>query len=506
MDLTPTRIPTTLISACLGGSLLLSPVSVASAQMMNSEDELQFSPADIQFFESKVRPLLITHCQSCHASNSDRIRGGLVLDTRAGWQVGGISGPAIIPGDPDGSLFIQAIRWDDEDFQMPPKRRLSDRDIGIFEEWIRRGAPDPRVTRSLPAHEAEALAIPGGGVPKSAGHDHWSFQPISNPTVPEVSNPNWCDDDIDAFILAGLEEVDLKPVRDADRATLFRRLSFDLRGHQPSMEELKDFLDDRSPLALETAVDRFLDSSAFGERWGRHWLDVARFAESSGKENDVPYHQAWRYRDWVISAFNDDMAYDDFVVAQIAGDLLAVRSVEDAADNLVATGYLAVGTKSHNERNRRQFVLDVADEQIDAVTQGLLGLTVACARCHDHKYDPVSQKDYYRLAGVFTSTETLFGGSQSNRALKSDLYTLPSLDSVPLGLPIPTEIRKRAALGESRALEEIESLRGGTLRHAVNCPATATADECPRPHQRSPRTVRRGRHAHSEDADRHGRS
>ncbi len=459
MDLSSKRISSTLISACLGSCLLLNTVSVSSAQMMNSEDELQFSAADIQFFESKVRPLLITHCQSCHASNSDRIRGGLVLDTRAGWQVGGISGPAIIPGDPDGSLFIQAIRWDDEDFQMPPKRRLSDRDVGIFEEWIRRGAPDPRVTRSLPVHEAEAFAIPGGGVPKSEAQDHWSFQPISNPTVPEVSNPDWCDDDIDAFILAGLEDADIKPVRDADRATLFRRLSFDLRGHQPSMEELEDFLADRSPLALETAVDRFLDSSAFGERWGRHWLDVARFAESSGKENDVPYHQAWRYRDWVISAFNDDMAYDDFIVAQIAGDLLAVRSVEDAADNIVATGYLAVGTKSHNERNRRQFVLDVADEQIDAVTQGLLGLTVACARCHDHKYDPVSQKDYYRLAGVFTSTETLFGGSQSNRSLKSDLYTLPNLDSVPLGLPIPTEIRKRAALGESRGLEEIERLR-----------------------------------------------
>ena len=448
-----------LIPVCFGVLLSVSSDSPVLAQMMNAESETEFSAGDIQFFESKVRPLLITHCQSCHASNSERIRGGLVLDTKAGWQVGGVSGPAIIPGNPDASPFIQAIRWDDEDFQMPPKRRLSDRDIAIFEEWVRRGAPDPRVTRTLGADEVKALAVPGGGVAKSAGDAHWSFQPIANPIVPEVSNAKWCEDDIDAFILARLEEEKLKPVRDADRATMFRRLSFDLRGHQPSFEELETFLADRSPLAFETAVDQFLDSNAFGERWGRHWLDVARFAESSGKENEVPYHQAWRYRDWVISALNDDMAYDDFIVAQLAGDLLAVRTVEDAADNLIATGYLAVGTKSHNERNRRQFVLDVADEQIDAVTQGLLGLTVACARCHDHKYDPVSQKDYYRLAGVFTSTETLFGGTQGTRALKSDLYSLPNLDSISLGMPIPVGLRERAAVGEKRALEEIKALR-----------------------------------------------
>ena len=453
-----------LIPFRVGILALLSLGSVAQAQMMNSESDSGFTAADIQFFESQVRPLLITHCQSCHASDSERIRGGLVLDTREGWQVGGVSGPAIIPGNPDASPFIQAIRWDDEDFQMPPKRRLSDRDIAVFEEWVRRGAPDPRVTRTLGPDEVKALAIPGGGVPKSAGDDHWSFQTITNPPVPEVDKPGWCDDDIDAFILARLESEGISPVRDADKATLLRRLSFDLRGHQPSVEEYEAFMSDRSPLALETTVDHFLDSHAFGERWGRHWLDVARFAESSGKETEVPYHQAWRYRDWVINALNDDMAYDDFIVAQLAGDLLAVRSVEDAADNLVATGYLAVGTKSHNERNRRQFVLDVADEQIDAVTQGLLGLTVACARCHDHKYDPVSQKDYYRLAGVFTSTETLFGGTQDNRALKSDMYTLPHLDSVSLGLPIPVEIRQRAEATEKRALVEIENLRAQVKR------------------------------------------
>jgi hypothetical protein len=453
-----------LVCTCLGLLSLVLFGSDSAGQMMDSDTEPVYSTADIQFFESNVRPLLIEHCHSCHASDSDRIRGGLVLDTRAGWLVGGISGPAIIPGNPDASPFIHAIRWDDEDFQMPPKRRLSDREISVFEEWIRRGAPDPRVTRTLGPDEVKAMAIPGGGVPKSAGDDHWSFQPVSDPSVPNVTRPDWCDDDIDAFILARLESEGLKPVRDADRVTLFRRLSFDLRGHQPSVEEQEAFMADRSPRALETVVDRFLDSHAFGERWGRHWLDVARFAESSGKENDVPYPQAWRYRDWVINALNEDMAYDDFIVAQLAGDLLAVRTVDDAASNLVATGYLAVGSKSHNERNRRQFVLDVADEQIDSVTQGLLGLTVACARCHDHKYDPVSQKDYYRLAGVFTSTETLFGGTQGARSLKSDIYTLPNEESISLGMPIPVELRERSVAIQERGIEEIERLRAQVER------------------------------------------
>ena len=374
---------------------------------------------------------------------------------------------------PDASPFIQAIRWDDEDFQMPPKRRLSDRDIAIFEEWVRRGAPDPRVTRTLGPDEVSIHAVPGGGVPKSAGDDHWAFQPVNDPMIPEVDMPEWCEDDIDAFILSRLESADLKPVRDADRATLFRRLSFDLRGHQPTVEEQEEFLADRSPLAFEAAVDRFLDSPGFGERWGRHWLDVARFAESSGKENDVPYPQAWRYRDWVIDALNEDMAYDDFIVAQLAGDLLSVRTVEDAAANLVATGYLAIGSKSHNERNRRQFVLDVADEQIDAVTQGMLGLTVACARCHDHKYDPISQKDYYRLAGVFTSTETLFGGTQGVRSLNSDIYTLPRERSISLGLPIPVQIRERSAAFHQRGLEEIERLRVQVEREGRDSEARA---------------------------------
>ena len=433
-------------------------ISCFTGTVLGQSEEV-LSQQDVAFFESKIRPILIEHCFDCHASDSDRIRGGLVLDSKEGWQVGGISGPAIVPGDPDASLLIESIRWEDEDFQMPPRRKLSDSDISLLEEWVRRGAPDPRVTVLISAEEGHALAIPGGGVPKEAGKDHWAFQPIQSPEAPEVFNEDWADSDIDRFILRRLEEADLKPARDADRETLIRRLSFDLRGIQPSPEDIEAFVSDRSPSAYERLVDRYLGDHEFGERWGRHWLDVARYAESSGKENDIPYPYAWRYRDWVIKAFNEDLPYDEFVRAQIAGDLLPVRSVEDATDQLVATGYLAIGSKSHQERNRQQFILDVADEQIDAITQGMLGLTVSCARCHDHKYDPISQKDYYQLAGVFISSEPLFGGSATNRSMSSDLYTLPGRDDIPLGMPMPAEVYERILSLADRTEREIETLR-----------------------------------------------
>ena len=439
-------------------AILIAFVGVCSLGASAQSDE-QLSSADINFFESRIRPILIEHCYGCHSSDADRIRGGLLLDTREGWQVGGISGPAIIPGDPDASLLIESIRWEDEDFQMPPRRKLPDSDISLLEEWVRRGAPDPRVRAMLGEEEAAALVIPGGGVPKEAGRDHWAFQPISDPEIPDVENVRWAESDIDRFLLARLEQESLRPAPDAGRETLIRRLSFDLRGTPPTPEEIEDFASDRSPEAYASLVNAYLGSSEFGERWGRHWLDVARYAESSGKENDVPYAFAWRYRDWVIDAFNADMPYDEFVRLQIAGDLVPTRSVDAATNQLVATGYLAVGSKSHQERNRQQFILDVADEQIDTITQGMLGLTVSCARCHDHKYDPISQQDYYQLAGVFMSTETLFGGVSANRSMSSDLYTIPESSGLPMGLPMPTEVYERIRDQRQRAERTVERLR-----------------------------------------------
>jgi len=434
--------------------LVSLPVLEAGAQSV-----AQPSAVDINFFESRIRPILIEHCYGCHSAEADRIRGGLLLDTREGWHVGGISGPAIVPGDPDASLLIESIRWADEDFQMPPRRKLPDADIRLLEEWVRRGAPDPRVPSLIGEDDANALAIPGGGVPKEAGRDHWAFQPITDPEVPQVDDTRWAGSDIDRFILARLEEQSLRPAAAAKKDTLIRRLSFDLRGTPPTPEEIREFTSDRSPGAYESLVDSYLDSQEFGERWARHWLDVARYAESSGKENDIPYAFAWRYRDWVIDAFNSDMPYDEFVRLQIAGDLVPARSVKTATSHLIATGYLAIGSKSHQERNRQQFILDVADEQIDTITQGMLGLTVSCARCHDHKYDPISQQDYYQLAGVFMSSETLFGGSAANRSMSSDLYTIPESAGLPIGLPMPIQIYQRAKEQRERSERNAEQLR-----------------------------------------------
>ena len=450
----------------LAGLAVLFGVSLGPAALLNGQGQVELAPKDVQFFESKVRPLLIKHCYRCHSSeDGNRIRGGLVLDSLEGWKMGGISGPAVLPGDVEGSLLIEAIRGTDPDFLMPPNQRLDDGDIAVFEEWIRRGAPDPRVFIPTNPEGDGARIIPGGGVPKEAGLDHWAFQPIVSQSVPEVEDDRWASGDIDSFILSRLEAKGLKPSPAATKATLIRRLSFDLRGYQPTPDEIRDFVSDRSPEAYPALVDRFLASDAFGERWGRHWLDVARFAESSGKEQDVPYPHAWRYRNWVIDAFNRDIPYDDFIRMQIAGDLLEGRSREQVNQNLLATGYLAIGPKSHRERQRKQFELDVADEQIDAITQGMLGLTVACARCHDHKYDPISQQDYYQLAGVLLSSDTLFGGGGNARGMQSDLLNLSSMDdSMPHGIDIPLGLYKRLDQQReklTREIAQLESQSGG---------------------------------------------
>ena len=278
-----------------------------------------------------------------------------------------------------------------------------------------------------------------------AGRKHWAFQKPLAPAVPEVADADWPAGDIDRFLLAAMEEAGVKPVADADREALLRRVSFDLVGLPPTPEEIRAFLDDTSSGAFERVVDRLLASPRFGERQARHWLDVARYAESSGKETNLPYPHAWRYRDWVIAAFNDDMPYDDFLKAQLAGDLLKHSGPADQARKIIATGFLAIGPKGLNERDRRQFRMDVVDEQIDVVSQSMLGLTLACARCHDHAFDPVSQRDYHALAGIFMSTDTLYGtGAQLQNAHPSTLIELPSEAGLPSALaPLAAEERAR---------------------------------------------------------------
>ncbi len=393
----------------------------------------------VAFFEKKIRPVLVSKCYSCHQDDGKKTpKGGLVLDTREGTRAGGESGPAVVPGNVRKSLLVQAMKGAGNSKQMPPKEKLSAEVIADFEKWIEMGAPDPRGGKAV-------VKKPEWDIEK--GKQHWSFQPVKKVDPPAVKQADWPSSKVDKFLLATMESKGLTPAADADKRTLLRRVYFDLVGLPPTPEEVEEFLRDRTENAFEKVVDKLLASKAFGERWGRHWLDVARYAESTGKEVNMLYPFAWRYRDYVIKSFNDDKPIDQFFREQLAGDLLPAGNDTQKAEQLVATGYLAIGAKSLNENNRQQFALDVADEQIDAFSQGMLGLTVACARCHDHKFDPVPTADYYALAGIFLSTETRFGGAQVIQARQtSPLIELPKEADLPVGPTLSK--REQASLKE----------------------------------------------------------
>ena len=444
---------------------LIAAVVAASAATRALPQSQSDAPASLtaeetKFFESKIRPLLIANCYGCHSTSGGKSRGGLKVDTREALLKGGESGPAIVPGDLDSSLLIRAVRYHDADYEMPPAGKLSDADIATLEKWVAMGAPDPR-SESAPGDPAARADSPGtahrwtDAEIASARENHWSYQPVENPALPPLTADGWARTPIDALLFAAMTEHGLTPAADADRRTLLRRASLDLTGLPPTDAELDAFERDRSPEAFARAIDAMLASPRFGERWGRHWLDVARYAESSGKESNLYYPHAWRYRDYVIASFNEDKRFDRFLVEQLAGDLLPATNPTERAENLIATGYLAIGTKSHNARGARQFEMDLVDEQIDAVTQGMLGLTVACARCHDHKFDPIPQKDYYAVAGIFLSTETRYGtyGGQANNH-PAALVELPKDADVAAGAPMPAAQRSVIARAHERVKEE----------------------------------------------------
>ncbi len=392
------------------GGVLLAGWGAAPPRLAAQKAEAEKGPAakpatpeQLGFFEKNIRPVLVKECYSCHAAGAKKIRGGLTLDTRAGLREGGDSGPALVPGDAAASLLVKAVKHVRDDLKMPPKKKLPDAVIADFEKWVAMGAPDPR---------DGTVKVARNEIDVEKGRKFWSFRPVKRPTPPAVKDTAWPEGAIDRFLLAGLEAKGLKPVADADPRALVRRVYFDLIGLPPAPEEVEAFVAAHAVnrrAALAAVVDRLLAAPAFGERWGRHWLDVARYAESSGKTANFAYPHAWRYRDYVIAAVNADKPYDCFIREQLAGDLLPARDDRQKAEHLVATGFLAIGAKAHDEQNRRQFLLDVLDEQIDATFQAFQGLTVACARCHDHKFDPIPQKDYYALAGIFRSTETCYG-------------------------------------------------------------------------------------------------
>jgi mono/diheme cytochrome c family protein len=354
----------------------------------------------IEFFEKKIRPLLAENCFNCHSANTNS-RGGLRVDDRNGLLQGGGRGPAVVPGRPDDSLLLRAVRKTTQ-LKMPPNKQLAPEQIADLTQWIRDGAAWTKVElpHSLGKQPARYARL---------RKEHWAWQPLRAVKPPAVSDTAWAVTDIDRFILAPLEEKGLKPVHDADRLHLLRRATFDLTGLPPTPAEIDAFLKDRSPDAYERVVNRLLASPHYGERWGRHWLDVARYGESTGSARNLPYPHAWRYRDYVINAFNGDRPYDQFLREQIAGDLLSAGSPSEREQQLVATGFLALGVRDVNQRFKVRFVMDNVDEQIDTVSRAVLGLTASCARCHDHKFDPIPTTDYYALAGIFTSTDLCAG-------------------------------------------------------------------------------------------------
>jgi hypothetical protein len=384
---------------CFTNSLVVCFLSATTALAVDDAEQEAF-------FETKIRPVLVEHCYECHSASSKEAEGGLLLDTREGVRRGGETGHAVVPGELNDSLILSAMRY--ESMEMPPEEPLPEHVIDDFERWIRMGAYDPRDGKS---------AMIRREIDFERAREFWSFQPITPPAVPAVKDSAWLKSDIDAFILSGLEANDLQPVDDADSHVLARRIYFDLLGLPPTPDQLAAFIASMKgnpDEAIESLVDSLLGSRRFGERWGRHWLDVVRYAESTGMERNGTFTRAWRYRDYVIEAFNDDTPYDQFIREQVAGDMLPHESHGQRDRQLIATGMLALGPKSLNENNKVKFKMDVVDEQIDVVTRAFIGLTVSCARCHDHKFDPIPQSEYYSLAGIFTSTETLYGTAKTN--------------------------------------------------------------------------------------------
>jgi cytochrome c553 len=447
------------------------------------------SAKDLQFFESKIRPVLVDKCYKCHSKDADKVRGGLILDTREGLMHGGNTGPAIEPGNPGKSLLIDAISYKNEDLQMPPKgEKLSDQQIADLTEWVRRGAPDPRTLVSKGSSAAY------GGV----GKNHWSFQPLKKPEIPEVQNKEWVKNPIDNFVLAKLEANGMTPNVPADKATLIRRVYFDLIGLPPHPSEVIAFAKDTSPDAYEKLVDRLLASPQYGEHWARYWLDVARYSDTKGDapgQEDLRYPHAWTYRDWVIDAFNADLRYDYFIIAQIAGDrfnailenqkaqaqkkaasaqksapmqnvagkpadvagsdepAVELPKVEVKANRvetrpmLAAEGFLTLGNQFNGRRD------DIIGDQIDVTTKAFLGLTVGCARCHDHKFDPIPTKDYYSLYGIFAN-------SVQPKILPTMQTKVPATTDYADYLAKAAELQKRQAQYEEDRREFARSNKG----------------------------------------------
>ncbi|MEW6303537.1 MAG: PSD1 and planctomycete cytochrome C domain-containing protein [Verrucomicrobiota bacterium] len=398
----------------------LAILGVWGAAVIGTAAPAQLTPQQLDFFEKKIRPVLADKCYKCHSAEADKVKAALFVDSRDGLLKGGDNGPSVVPGDPDKSLLIKAIRYQSEDLKMPPKgEKLPDAVIADFEKWVKDGMPDPR-DGSVDKYKQAA---------KEAERSHWSFKPVVKPAEPQVKLKGWISTPVDNFILAQLEEKAMRPSLQADRRTLIRRAYFDMIGLPPRPEEVKAFLEDKSPNAFEKVVDQLLASPHYGERWGRYWLDIARYADTKGDVNtqqeDPRFPFAWTYRDYVVKSFNDDKPYDRFLVEQIAADKMP-ESKQDPTI-LAALGFLSLGKRFAGNNN------DIIDDRIDVVTKGTMALTVTCARCHDHKFDPIPTKDYYSMHGVFASSiepriEPLLGQPKETPEFKDFTAKLEQLE------------------------------------------------------------------------------
>lgn len=425
------------LSAVFSATLRKSVQLLLAALALAGGSSLGWADDDLAFFEKRIRPVLVERCHRCHSA-SGKASGNLVLEDAGGWLQGGDSGPAVVPHKPSESLLLAAVRYDEDGPQMPPEgegKRFSSTEVAAFEEWIRRGAPAPL---------AEARIA---GMTVREARAWWSFQPLAAPLLPDTSAVDRPANPIDQFVGAQLAGRAMTPARPADRRTLIRRLTFDLTGLPPTPREVKDFESDPSPAAYSRLVDRLLNSPAYGQRWARHWLDVVRYADyydANAKARQVTAEplDAWRYRDWVARSFNQDLPYDQFVEHQIAGDLLRSPACEEVyADGLIATSFLSNGVWDPHDADKEKVVSDIVDDNIDTVGKAFLGLTLGCARCHDHKFDPISTADYYGLAGIFYSSHIL-----DKLGTKGGAYTMNRIPLAP-----PAEVQRWNAIEEELA-------------------------------------------------------